>query len=240
MMATMTSGSTPVSRPMRSISSACSRQNAAPAAMRSGVRKIARYSCQGFTFSAGRLMASRMGCWVSAASSVRSISARSKPWRSATSSMKRATSAREVSSARAGEAASPATAARAENRMRERITGRISRPAFPGSVRTSVVDLPRQELAMSVDGHEDTETRHERHHGGTAEADQRERYADHRDEAADHGRIHEHVDEEGQADAAGQEPGERVLGVGGDIQSARDDEQVHREQCQHAEQPEFL
>ena len=67
------------------------------------------------------------------------------------------------------------------------------------------------ELPMRVEGHQDTEARQQGHHRCAAVTDQRQRHTDNRQQAADHAGIDEHVNEEGERDAAGQQTRERVL-----------------------------
>ena len=123
MIATMYSGATPCSVAMRSRSSRCSSQNCTPSEMRSSLTNMARYSHQGTTCSAGRVMSSMIfGCGCALASSFVSL-ARLSELRFATSSMNvlisgRFTSKRSggamVESARAGTSAT-ATASTSRN-----------------------------------------------------------------------------------------------------------------------------
>ncbi len=53
---------------------------------------------------------------------------------------------------------------------------------------------------------------------------QRQGYADHRQDAADHAHVDEGVGEEAQRDRAGEQPRERGRRIGGDHQAAEDQE----------------
>lgn len=59
----MISAGTPVLALIWRSLASCSRKKSTPALIRLGVMKMSRYSNQGLTFSAGRLMASRMLCF---------------------------------------------------------------------------------------------------------------------------------------------------------------------------------
>ncbi len=93
---------------------------------------------------------------------------------------------------------------------------------------------------MRVDGHENTESRHQRHHRCATVTDQRQRDADHRQYAGHHSGIDEYIHEKCQADAAGSQPGKGILGFHRDIQPAGNDKQVCTQNCQHAKQTEFF
>src|SRR5258708_10357719 len=68
---------------------------------------------------------------------------------------------------------------------------RDGRCAAQGSV------LPRQlRVAVDADAYQQTAGEHHRDHGGAAVADQRQRYADHRQEPHDHGGVDEDVEEQ--------------------------------------------
>ena len=55
-----------------------------------------------------------------------------------------------------------------------------------------------------------------------------------------HARVDEHVDEERQAQRAGEQPAERVLRFGRDVQAAADEREIQHEQQAQAEQAELL
>ncbi len=76
--------------------------------------------------------------------------------------------------------------------------------------------------------------------GGAAVADEGQRYAHHRQQAADHAGVDQHVEEERQREGAGDEATEGVAGVGRNPQAAGDDRKIQAEQQQDAQPAEFL
>ena len=55
---------------------------------------------------------------------------------------------------------------------------------------------------MGLDGHQNAEARHQGHHGGAAVAHQWQGNPYHRQDAAYHAHVDEHIDEEGQGQGA--------------------------------------
>src|SRR5882762_10046268 len=85
-----------------------------------------------------------------------------------------------------------------------------------------------------------TEAGEERHDRAASIAHQGQRHPDHRQQSGDHARVDEHVHEEGERETAGQQAREGILGLGGEIDGAADDERVQQEQQQQAEEAELL
>src|SRR5580693_1169098 len=96
------------------------------------------------------------------------------------------------------------------------------------------------ELAVGIERHQNSKARQKRDHGGASVADQRQRHADHRQDAAHHAGIDEHVDEEAERDGAPGQPGERVLALHGEVQSPADHHAVQGQDQQLTEKTEFL
>ncbi|MNZ51180.1 hypothetical protein D3C78_689880 [compost metagenome] len=93
MIATITCAGTPYSRSARASVSAWRFQNSTPWAMRASVMKIGRYSFHGLTRSAGREIASRIGCLRSAPANISRSEASAKPCSRVISAMKASTCA---------------------------------------------------------------------------------------------------------------------------------------------------
>src|SRR5882757_1222415 len=91
-----------------------------------------------------------------------------------------------------------------------------------------------------MQGHQDAETGQQGDHGSASVANHRQRHSDHRQDAAHHSRIDEHVDEEAQGDRSARQPREGVLALVGEVQRAADHDTVQRENQQLAEQTEFF
>jgi hypothetical protein len=82
--------------------------------------------------------------------------------------------------------------------------------------------------------------RQQGHHRCAAVAHQRQRHADHREQAADHAGVDEDVHEEGEREARGEQARERVLHLRREVHGAADDEQVQQHQHDQPEQAELL
>src|SRR5882762_3545458 len=88
--------------------------------------------------------------------------------------------------------------------------------------------------------HQYAETGQQGDHGCASVANHRQWHSDHRQDAAHHSRIDEHVNEEAQRDRSAREPREGVLALVGEVQRAADHGAVQRENQQLAEQAEFF
>src|SRR3569623_2137195 len=251
MMAVMISAGTPYSASARCNASAWRCQNSAPPSMRARWMKIGRYWYQGLP-SAGRVIASMMSWRNSTCLNQASSCARSKPLRCTISAMKAATSARRSRGAAAGgaggcTAGGGAALAGAGLGAGARAVGgeaqAASNKADNAGIRIRCMRLPasaRQQSAVSVNGHEDTETGHDGHQRRAAVAHQRQRHAHDRQEAGDHADVDEHVHEEGEGDAARHQPRVTGLRLRRDIKPAADDEEINRDQQQNAQQHELF
>src|SRR5882672_2674597 len=88
--------------------------------------------------------------------------------------------------------------------------------------------------------HQDAEAGHERHHRAAAVAHERERHADDGEQAAHHAGVHEHVYEERDAEAPGNEPRKSILRFEGHEERAPDHEEVEADEEQEPEESELL
>ena len=93
---------------------------------------------------------------------------------------------------------------------------------------------------MRLDTHQHTKTQQQGQHRGAAVAHQRQRYADYRQDAADHAHVDECVGGEGQRDGARHQAREIGRGIRGDDEAAPDHEHIQTQQDQVAEQAEFF
>src|ERR1700678_2270582 len=93
---------------------------------------------------------------------------------------------------------------------------------------------------MRMQRHEDAEAGQQRDHGSAPVADQRQGHADHRQDAARHAGVDEHIDEEAQCDGASGQARKSVLALHGQIQRASDHDAVQRQNEQLAQQAELL
>ena len=166
------SGGTPERRLARSSSCRCASQNSVPSRMRRSVKKIGRYSYQSLAFSAGRVhgLEDRGLALRGARAMLAQRLLLERIW-SDHSAMKALTSARCVSIAAAGAAPRSRGAAAEAVRSTGRTGGASSRA---------------DQLAVTMERHEDPEARKQRDHGSAAVADQGQRHADHRQDAAHH------------------------------------------------------
>ncbi len=90
------------------------------------------------------------------------------------------------------------------------------------------------------DRHQDAEPEPERHHRGAAIADEGQRHADDRQDAAHHAHVDEGIGEEAQRDRTGQQPRESGRRLGGDHQAAKYQEHEAEHQTDAAREAEFL
>src|SRR5690554_1145022 len=88
--------------------------------------------------------------------------------------------------------------------------------------------------------HQQSKTRQQYDQLTAAVADQRQRHADHRQQATDHADINEYIDKKGERHAAGQQLAEGLLGVVGDVEAPGDDQQIDQYQQGHPDQTELL
>ena len=84
----------------------------------------------------------------------------------------------------------------------------------------------QEKLAMCMNGHDDSEPRHQGHHGGTAVAHERKRKPYHRQDTRHHADVHEYIYEEREHQRPGEQLPERTLRLRGDVQPTVDDEQA--------------
>ena len=184
---------------------------AAPASMRSSLRKRARYSHHCSVFSAGRLIASMIfGCGSAAASSA-SVRSRAMPW-PASCSTKAAMSGRALSKWRARRVA---VAGAGEE------TGAAQGEQQCGAAHSQDV-LRSHEFAARIQAHQDTEAGQQRHDRRAAVADERQRHADDRQQAADHAGVDEHVQRRRSARASRRAGARRCPGLRREVHGARD------------------
>ena len=80
----------------------------------------------------------------------------------------------------------------------------------------------------------------ERQHRRAAIGNERQRHADHRDQAGNHGDIGEHEQEEGEGDAESEQPGEIVPRHEADGEAVAHDGKIEREDEEAAGKAEFL
>src|SRR5208337_3569693 len=142
--------------------------------------------------------------------------------------MKLFTSARCVSSAAAGFALEPMTAAASSRAFERR------------SARTVSSLLRPYELAMRMKRHQDPEARQQSDHRSAPIADHRQGYADDRQDAAHHTGIDEHIHEEAQCDGPPGQARKGVLSLHREVQRPPDHDAVQNQQHQAGQQTEFL
>src|SRR5882757_558008 len=93
---------------------------------------------------------------------------------------------------------------------------------------------------MRVQRHQNTEAGQQGHHRGSAVAYEGKRYADDRKQARNHPCVDEHVDEEGEREASGEQPRKRVLRLHGEKNRAADDEHIEQQQQSEPEETELF
>ena len=93
---------------------------------------------------------------------------------------------------------------------------------------------------MRVDRHDDAETGHQHYQRRTPVTDQRQRYANYRQNATDHTDVNKDINEQNQHQAADHDAAKGGLRLGGDHQPADDHQQVKRQQHQHPDQPQLF
>jgi hypothetical protein len=93
---------------------------------------------------------------------------------------------------------------------------------------------------LFADRHQDAQPSPRRHHRGAAVADERQRHADHRQDAADHAHVDEGVGEEAERDGARQQPREHGRCLGRDHEATEYEEDEADQQPRHAHQTELL
>ena len=116
-------------------------------------------------------------------------------------------------------------------------SSQASRPRMPGTA------LSVSALGASLgarDRHQDAQPQPQRHHRRAAVADEGQRHAHHRQDAADHAHVHEGVGEEDHGHRAGQQAREQRGRVQRDGQAAEDQEDEAGDQAQVAGQAELL
>ena len=93
---------------------------------------------------------------------------------------------------------------------------------------------------MRVDRHDDTEAHKQSHCRRTAVTHERQRHTDDWQQPGDHRDVNKYVYEERQRQPADREAPERLSGLRCDIEAARDDDEVQHQQCDDADQSQFL